>query len=183
MSLLGVPEPQRRMVLRAAGRLPGFLRDCIDHVMSVALLRENYFWSVYLERLLLARELPARTSQEESFAGSRRACVENVRDVHGHGDGVPGLGSREPFTAFVLLDHMDWLAAHPRLLEEEWAGSSARAAPGARVIFRSGGRTRPSCPSPSCAACASTTSGRGAAPPRPRGDLCLLPHRPLALAA
>ena len=26
----------------------------------------------------------------------------------------------EGFSAFVLLDHMDWLAESPRLLEDEW---------------------------------------------------------------
>jgi S-adenosylmethionine-diacylglycerol 3-amino-3-carboxypropyl transferase len=38
----------------------------------------------------------------------------------------------------VLLDHMDWLASHPRLLEEEWDAIFRAAGPGARVIFRSG---------------------------------------------
>jgi S-adenosylmethionine-diacylglycerol 3-amino-3-carboxypropyl transferase len=46
----------------------------------------------------------------------------------------------EPITAFVLLDHMDWLATRPRLLEEEWSGIFRVAGPGARVIFRSGGK-------------------------------------------
>ena len=46
---------------------------------------------------------------------------------------------REPFTAFVLLDHMDWLVREPHLLTEEWEQIFASAAPGARVIFRSGG--------------------------------------------
>ena len=35
---------------------------------------------------------------------------------------------------------MDWLAQSPRLLEEEWAGIFRAAGPGARVIFRSGGK-------------------------------------------
>jgi S-adenosylmethionine-diacylglycerol 3-amino-3-carboxypropyl transferase len=44
-----------------------------------------------------------------------------------------------PFSAFVLLDHMDWLAQYPAALLEEWRRIFAAAAPGARVIFRSGG--------------------------------------------
>ena len=39
------------MILERPGGFPGFLRDCIDHVMAVALLRENYFWSVYHEAI------------------------------------------------------------------------------------------------------------------------------------
>ena len=45
----------------------------------------------------------------------------------------------EPISAFVLLDHLDWLIPHPELIEEEWRAIFASAAPGARVIFRSGG--------------------------------------------
>jgi S-adenosylmethionine-diacylglycerol 3-amino-3-carboxypropyl transferase len=45
---------------------------------------------------------------------------------------------REGFSAFVLLDHMDWLVNAPRMLEEEWEQIFAAARPGARAIFRSG---------------------------------------------
>ena len=138
MSLLGVPEPQRRMILERPGGFPAFLRDCIDHVMSVALLRENYFWSVYLNGSY-SRESCPRYLQPESFLRLKAGLVENIRSFTGT---VTECLAREtePITAFVLLDHMDWLAPHPRLLEEEWAGIFRMAGPGARVIFRSGGR-------------------------------------------
>jgi S-adenosylmethionine-diacylglycerol 3-amino-3-carboxypropyl transferase len=48
--------------------------------------------------------------------------------------------AEEPFTAYVLLDHMDWLVREPHILAEEWERIFATAAPAARVIFRSGGR-------------------------------------------
>jgi S-adenosylmethionine-diacylglycerol 3-amino-3-carboxypropyl transferase len=48
--------------------------------------------------------------------------------------------AEEPFTAYVLLDHMDWLVREPHILAEEWERIFATAAPTARVIFRSGGR-------------------------------------------
>jgi S-adenosylmethionine-diacylglycerol 3-amino-3-carboxypropyl transferase len=138
MSLVGVPEPQRRMILERPGGFPAFLRDCIDHVMSVALLRENYFWSVYLNGSY-SRESCPRYLQEESFGRLKAGLVENVRTFTGT---VTEYLAREtePVTAFVLLDHMDWLAQRPRLLEEEWGGIFRMAGPGARVIFRSGGR-------------------------------------------
>jgi len=137
MSLVGVPEPQRRMILERPGGFPAFLRDCIDHVMSVALLRENYFWSVYLNGSY-SRESCPRYLQPESFLRLKAGLVENIRSFTGT---VTECLAREtePITAFVLLDHMDWLAPHPRLLEEEWAGIFRMAGPGARVIFRSGG--------------------------------------------
>jgi S-adenosylmethionine-diacylglycerol 3-amino-3-carboxypropyl transferase len=138
MSLLGVPEPQRRMILERPGGFPAFLRDCIDHVMSVALLRENYFWSVYLTGSY-SRESCPRYLQEESFGRLKAGLVENVRAFTGT---VTECLARETeaITAFVLLDHMDWLAPQPRLLEEEWAEIFRVAGPGARVIFRSGAK-------------------------------------------
>jgi S-adenosylmethionine-diacylglycerol 3-amino-3-carboxypropyl transferase len=138
MSLLGVPEPQRRMILERPGGFPAFLRDCIDHVMSVAPLRENYFWSVYLTGSY-SRESCPRYLQEESFGRLRAGLVENVRTFTGTVTQCLAR-EREPVTAFVLLDHMDWLAPHPCRLEEEWGGIFRIAGPGARVIFRSGGR-------------------------------------------
>ena len=138
MSLLGVPEPQRRMVLEHAGGFPGFLRDCLDHVMQVALLRDNYFWSVYL----LGRYTPdccPRYLEPQSFARLKAGLVDNVSTFTGTVTEFLAH-EQEPITAFVLLDHMDWLSSHAGLLEEEWAGIFRSAGPEARVIFRSGGR-------------------------------------------
>ena len=46
----------------------------------------------------------------------------------------PGL------TRFVLLDHMDWLSsAHDPVLKRQWQAIVRRAAPGARLLWRSGG--------------------------------------------
>ena len=70
------------MILERPGGFPAFLRDCIDHVMSVALLRENYFWSVYLNGSY-SRESCPRYLQEESFARLKAGLVENVRTFTG----------------------------------------------------------------------------------------------------
>jgi len=138
MSLLGVPEPQRRMVLERSGGFPAFLRDCLDHVMRVALLRENYFWSVYLTGCYTSESCP-RYLEPASFARLKAGLVDNVASFTGTVTECLAR-EREKVTAFVLLDHMDWLIAHPRLIEEEWAGIFRVADPAARVIFRSGGR-------------------------------------------
>ncbi len=43
-------------------------------------------------------------------------------------------------TRFVLLDHMDWLAAHDvPALRAEWEALLAKASPNARLLWRSGG--------------------------------------------
>jgi len=49
-------------------------------------------------------------------------------------------GHRGTISRFVLLDHMDWLSDHLfPLLEGEWQAIIDRAAPGTRLIWRSGG--------------------------------------------
>lgn len=136
LALLGVPDAQRQMLRAQPGGLVGYLRERMDHVMSIAPLRENYFWSVYL----LGRYLPTSCPEylkRYNFARLKAGLADNVRFCTAT---VTECLAREPpgFSAFVLLDHMDWLARQPRLLEEEWEGIFATAAPGARVIFRSG---------------------------------------------
>jgi S-adenosylmethionine-diacylglycerol 3-amino-3-carboxypropyl transferase len=136
MSLIGVPDPQRQMVHASAGGFAGFLRGCLDHVMSVALLRENYFWAVYLTGAYSRQSCPEYL-KEDGFGRLKAGLVDRVSTFTGTVTECLGV-EREPFTAFVLLDHMDWLARQPRRLEEEWERIFSSAAAGARVIFRSG---------------------------------------------
>jgi S-adenosylmethionine-diacylglycerol 3-amino-3-carboxypropyl transferase len=137
MSMLGVPEPQRRMVLEHPGGFAGFLRAAVDRVVGLGLLRENYFWSVYLNGSYTRESCPAYLRQA-SFARLKQGLVDNVATFTGTVTQCLSA-HQDPITAFVLLDHMDWLAPQPRLIEEEWAQIFRVAGPGARVIFRSGG--------------------------------------------
>jgi S-adenosylmethionine-diacylglycerol 3-amino-3-carboxypropyl transferase len=138
LSLLGVPEPQRRMVHEGRHGFAGFLRRAIDHVMSVALLRDNYFWNVYVGGQYRPESCPEYLKRE-NFERLKAGLIDNVVTRTGT---VTDVLAAEPqrFSAFVLLDHMDWMAGAPRVLEDEWRQIFAAAAPGARIIFRSGGR-------------------------------------------
>lgn len=138
LALLGVPAAQRELVADRPDGVVGYLRACLDHVAAVALLRENYFWSVYI-RGSYTREACPEYLRASRFARLQAGLVENVRVATGTVTGCLA-GETEPFTAFVLLDHMDWMVRRPALLQEEWRRIFARAAPGARVIFRSGAR-------------------------------------------
>jgi S-adenosylmethionine-diacylglycerol 3-amino-3-carboxypropyl transferase len=75
----------------------------------------------------------------ENFARLKAGLVDRVTT---HTDSVHGFLERhdQPVTRFVLLDHMDWLSDRffP-LLEAEWQAIVDKAAPGARLIWRSGG--------------------------------------------
>jgi len=136
LSLLGVPEAQRRMVHGQSGGFAGFLRGCLDHVMSVALLRDNYFWRVYVTGRY-SRDCCPEYLKRENFLRLKAGLVENVEIFTGTVTERLAVECRS-VSAFVLLDHMDWLAGRPGLLEEEWSRIFVAAAPGARVIFRSG---------------------------------------------
>jgi len=136
LSLVGVPGPQRAMVASAPGGIAGYLRSCLDHVMSVALLRENYFWSVYITGSYPRGHCPEYL-KPAPFARLKGGLIDNVSIRTGLLADVVGR-SDATYSVFVLLDHMDWLAGAPSALEGEWRELAAKAEPGARVIFRSG---------------------------------------------
>jgi S-adenosylmethionine-diacylglycerol 3-amino-3-carboxypropyl transferase len=137
MSLLGVPAPQRTMVHGHPGGFAGFLRSCLDRVMELCPLRDNYFWRVYLTGCYTQESCPEYLKRE-NFLRLKAGFVDRVQSFDGTVTECLAAAQR-PFTAFVLLDHMDWLARHPRALLEEWTRIFAASAPNARIIFRSGG--------------------------------------------
>jgi S-adenosylmethionine-diacylglycerol 3-amino-3-carboxypropyl transferase len=138
MSLLGVPAPQRLMVHAYPGGFAGFIRACLDRVMALCPLRENYFWRVYVTGRYTRESCPEYLKRG-NFERLKAGLVDRVRTCDGTVTECLAE-AEERFTAFVLLDHMDWLAPYPAALLDEWTGIFAAAGPGARVIFRSGGR-------------------------------------------
>jgi S-adenosylmethionine-diacylglycerol 3-amino-3-carboxypropyl transferase len=137
MSLLGVPAPQRHEVQNQhPGGVAGFIRAAIEYVFRELPVWDNYFWSVYV-RGRYGRNCCPEYLKEANFAalkGGLADCIEL------HTDTVTGFlrGGTEPVSKFVLLDHMDWMASHDMdALREEWHAIFERAAPGARIIFRS----------------------------------------------
>lgn len=137
LSLLGVPYPQRKEVQRQhAGGVAGFIREAIEYVFRQLLLRDNYFWTLYLRGRYTRECCPEYLKQENFLAlkASRAACI------HPHTATVTDFlrATPERFSRFVLLDHMDWMSSyHPAALAEEWQEILAHAAPDARIIFRS----------------------------------------------
>ena len=103
----------------------------------MGLFRDNYFWSVYVNGRYTSDSCPEYLKRP-NFERLKAGLVANVRSVTATVTDYLAE-DEEGFSAFVLLDHMDWLVQSPRLLEEEWARIFAAARPGARVIFRSGG--------------------------------------------
>ncbi|MGE0756184.1 MAG: DUF3419 family protein [Pirellulaceae bacterium] len=139
LSMVGVPKAQRRQVeLQYDGGIVQFVQDCVEAVFAKLPLHDNYFWRVYLTGEYSPTCCPEYL-KEESFRRLKDGLTEQLAI---HTNSVQGFleGHREPISRFVLLDHMDWLSDRffP-LLELEWQAIFARAAPGARAIWRSGG--------------------------------------------
>lgn len=139
LSLLGVPRPQRHQIdTQYAGGINQFVRDCLDAVFARLPLADNYFWRVYMTGRYTRQCCPEYLNPE-SFHKLRAGLADRVET---HTNSVEGFLTEDPrpITRFVLLDHMDWLSTQRLpLLANEWQWIVRRAAPGARILWRSAG--------------------------------------------
>ena len=130
LSMLGVPKAQRQQIEKQyPGGILSFIQDSMEAVFAKLPMQDNYFWRVYITGSYTAECCPEYL-KADSFA---RLKANNVANVSVHTDSVQGFLEKgsEPISRFILLDHMDWLSDHFFPL--------GRAAPGARVLWRSGG--------------------------------------------
>lgn len=139
LSLLGVPRPQREQVERDyAGGIARFIEDCVEAVFARLPLRDNYFWRVYLTGEYTPECCPEYLKRA-NFERLKRGLADRV-STHTCSVAEFLQASEKPLTRFVLLDHMDWLSSAAGTgLEQEWQAIVNRAAPRARIIWRSGG--------------------------------------------
>ncbi|MCS7046809.1 MAG: BtaA family protein, partial [Gemmataceae bacterium] len=139
LAFLGVPPSQRRQVETTyPGGIARFIEDRITAVFSRIPLQDNYFWRLYLTGKYSADCCPEYLKRE-NFLRLKAGLVDCI---HIHTDSFLGFleRSRQRISRFVLLDHMDWLSAHSlATLQRQWQALVNRAAPGARVLWRSGG--------------------------------------------
>jgi S-adenosylmethionine-diacylglycerol 3-amino-3-carboxypropyl transferase len=137
--LAGVPKAQREQVERHfPGGVAQLMDQCLDAVFAELPLRDNYFWWVYFAGGN-SRHCCPEYLKEENFARLKEGLVDRITVAT---DTVEGYLRKHPgrISRFVLLDHMDWLASHRQdWLQSEWQAIVDKAAPNARVLFRSGG--------------------------------------------
>lgn len=139
MSMLGVPKAQRRQIeTQYEGGLVKFIQDCMDAVFIKLPMKDNYFWRVYINGEYTKQCCPEYL-KPDNFQRLKDGVVDRITT---HTDSVQGFLEKHDgaISRFILLDHMDWLSDQffP-LLESEWQAIVDRAAPGARLIWRSGG--------------------------------------------
>lgn len=140
LSLLGVPRAQRRQIDEGyPGGILQFVVDRVEAVFTKIPLKDNYAWRVYLTGEYSKDACPEYL-KEENF---ERLKSEVTNRVSTHTNTVQGFLEQQqnPISRFVLLDHMDWLSRDPakKILTSEWQAIVDRAAPTARVLWRSAG--------------------------------------------
>ena len=138
MTLLGVPGHQlEQITTQYPGGLFQFIKDRLEHVLVKLPLKNNYFWRVYLEGRY-SRDCCPEYLKPENYQALRGM----MRQLHIHTGKVTDVvrASKNPFSRYVLLDHMDWMSHHdPVGLAEEWTELLGKATPNARALFRSAG--------------------------------------------
>ena len=139
MSMLGVPKAQRKQIeTQYRGGLVKFIQDCMESVFVELPMKDNYFWRVYMNGSY-SRDCCPEYLKPDNFEALKNGLVDRIST---HTDSVQGFLEKYDgqISRYILLDHMDWLSDQffP-LLESEWQAIVDRAAPGARIIWRSGG--------------------------------------------
>ncbi|MEI8381939.1 MAG: BtaA family protein [Planctomycetota bacterium] len=140
LSLLGVPRAQRRQIDEGyPGGILQFVVDRVEAVFTKIPFKDNYAWRVYLTGEYTPDACPEYL-KPENFAKLKEGVADHVTS---HTNTVQGFleQSQHQISRFILLDHMDWLSKDPtkKILTAEWQAIMDKAAPNARVLWRSAG--------------------------------------------
>ncbi len=135
LAMSGIPPQQRGQLLSNSPDLLGYLRSRAEHSISTSLLRHNYFWRVYLTGKFTPACCP-RYLQPENFVRLRELLPRLTTHTATVTDFLQSTS--RTFSHFVLLDHMDWLAANNSVdLQREWQALIKHADPEAMFLWRS----------------------------------------------
>ncbi len=141
MTMLGVPKGQRKMIDdEVSGGLAAFIHHSIKEVFTNRSVRDNYFWRVYLTGSYTPACCP-NYLKEKNF----NKIGEKIKSLKISTSYLSCFLKNNPgsYSHFVLLDHQDWMAHHkPGELVREWKLILRNARPGAKILFRSAGKTR-----------------------------------------
>lgn len=139
MAMLGVPPAQFQQIMdQYPGGLAKFCEHAVETICTRLPIADNYFWRVYFCGEYTPTCCPEYL-KAENFARLKAGLWQHVSV---HTASVNDFMHRHdgPISRFVLLDHMDWLAARAQsLLASEWQAIVDHAAPGTRILWRSAG--------------------------------------------
>ncbi len=136
LAMLGVPRPQIRLIKEQyKGGILAYVSNKLKHVWTEVLIRDNYFWRVYLMGSY-TRDCCPNYLKEENF----EILHSNIDRVYTYNSTISDFLKNNPgsYSHFVLLDHQDWLAwHHPEALQEEWRLIFENSRPGSKILMRS----------------------------------------------
>ncbi|MCA9239596.1 MAG: BtaA family protein, partial [Planctomycetales bacterium] len=108
LALSAIPPAQRRRMLRDHPDVLSYLRGKAEHIIYNQSLRDNYFWRVYLTGQFSVDCCP-RYLQQSTFKKLNAGLLPAIRPATRTLSEKLAVAD-SPYTHFVLLDHMDWLA-------------------------------------------------------------------------
>lgn len=137
LSLLGVPRSQRKHLESTyPGGMVRFMENSLESVMTKLPLKDNYFWWLYFNGRYSPQRCPGYL-EESKFAQLKAGDVDRIST---HTATVTDflVNHEVSLSRFVLLDHMDWLAAYDeKALADEWRMIFLRSTSEARYLWRS----------------------------------------------
>mmetsp|Transcript_29410 Transcript_29410/g.32696 ORF Transcript_29410/g.32696 Transcript_29410/m.32696 type:complete len:421 (+) Transcript_29410:968-2230(+) len=138
MACCGIPVEQQKLLAGEAGdfsKIGIWIMEQLEYCWSELPIHENYFWRVYIKGRYSKTCCPDYL-KEENF----QTLKERVDRISMHTTTIAEF-LREHKTAdisrFVLLDHQDWMATKPEILEDEWQAILDTSAPNTRYFWRS----------------------------------------------
>lgn len=140
LTLLGIPRSQSKLVEdEYIGGVAGFIKDSLRYIFTELPIRDNYFWSLYINGKY-SNECCPNYLKQESF----ETIKKEEEKITTHTKTISQFLKDNPkaYSHYVLLDHQDWLAANDiPALQEEWDLILKNSKPGTKILMRSGATT------------------------------------------
>ncbi|CAF2626186.1 unnamed protein product [Rotaria sp. Silwood2] len=134
LSLLnGIPFTQQKLTDKP---IADFLKNVIDTAFSELPLKNNYFYRVYFYGKYTKQCCP-EFLKEENFNKLKDGLINRISI---HTTTVTNFlkeHQKKVISRFILLDHMDWMAATSNILTEEWQQILDNSTKDCRYIWRS----------------------------------------------
>ncbi|MEO1682114.1 MAG: BtaA family protein [Cyanobacteria bacterium J06631_12] len=136
--MLGVPQSQSQALTTLKSTdLFSFIQHCCEAVSTEIPIQDNYFWQLCFRGEYLSDCCPEYL-KPDNFEALKAGLVDKISVHTATVTDFLQQKPQLPITRFVLLDHMDWLAAHYKgALAQEWQAIVQQASPTARILFRS----------------------------------------------
>jgi len=137
LSLLGVPRPQRELILKEYpnGGVGKFAAQRLKYIFTELSIQDNYFWYVYTYGHYKTSNCPEylKASHFSKLAECEKNLITHTSSIQKFLEDNP-----KAYSHYVLLDHQDWLAHYaPDILVNEWKEILKNSKAGTKILMRS----------------------------------------------